>query len=123
MLIVQGHHFIRDQRVIDLLNANQERYVGLFLRKEYDKEADINEMIGNPKDVYKVGAFAQIRQVTMVNQGAQLLLTGIRRINLGDLVHGGPPTVAAVEHWKEKRYIRVPDDIKAYNNELRHELR
>lgn len=59
----------------------------------------------------------------MINQGAQLLVTGIRRIDLGDLAQGGPPSFAAVEHWKEKRYIRVPDDIKAYNNELRFELR
>jgi hypothetical protein len=59
----------------------------------------------------------------MVNQGAQLLLTGIRRINLNGVIRGGSPALAEVEHWKEKRYIRVPDDVKACNNELRNELR
>lgn len=62
--------------------------------------------------------FAQVRQVNRVATGAQLFITGMRRINIASVDSYGPPTIAKVDHWKTQRMAPLTKLVKAYTNEL-----
>lgn len=74
--------------------------------------------------VHKVGTFAQVEEITDLDNGASLLLMGHRRIDLLNIESIGPPTIGIVNHWG-KQYIEDKDDIKvkAYSNEVMNAIR
>jgi ATP-dependent Lon protease len=129
----QGHHLIKDEKTIAVLTAAQKSadcYVGLFLRR-LDKSGKLSaapdieplelfptDSLTSVEDIYKVGVFAQVRQINRVATGAQLFITGLRRINIGGVDRFGPPAVATVEHWATQRMAPLTQEVKAYTNEL-----
>ena len=100
--------------------------MGLFLRKldgdgSTPPQSDIEhygEKILDISHLHTVGVFAQVRQVNLVATGAQLFITGMRRITLESVEQYGPPTIAKVHHWKTQRMIPLTKSVKAYTNEL-----
>ena len=113
--------------MLSAAQKNSDAYVGLFLRR-LDKEgkeitADTNpdfytDSFTNIDQIYKVGVFAQVRQINRVATGAHLFVTGMRRINALSIKEFGPPAIANVDHWKAQRMIPVSKEVKAYSNEL-----
>ena len=110
---------------INALLANNERYVGLFLKTEHDHEKDTAEfdVIKKLDDIYKVGCFAQVQEMIKTAGGLQLALVGVRRLEIDKLVSLGPPTRASVNHWKDHRILKHSNEVKAYLNELRFAVR
>lgn len=121
---------IKDSQTIAAVMAAQKTsngYVGLFLRKQ-DKEGKplspeqgtefLGDKILDMESLYKVGVFAQVRSINRVATGAQLFITGMRRINLDMVQSFGPPAVAKVNHWPTQRMAPLTKVVKAYTNEL-----
>ena len=116
--------------------AKTDRYVGLFLRTDYehDKENAENDVIRKEESIYKVGCFAQVQNMNLLesNIGMQITLVGVRRIDFGSIINFGPPARASVNHWNEQKLARsqgeekarhYTNEVKAYLNELRYSVR
>lgn len=117
--------------MLSTAQKHADGYVGLFLRRP-DKDGKMLDetepgfnidSFNTVEHIHRVGVFAQVRQVNRVATGAQLFITGLRRINIGAVEQFGPPAIAAVEHWKVQRMIPLTKEVKAYTNELLYACR
>jgi Lon-like ATP-dependent protease len=106
--------------------ANDNPYVGVFLRKEEplisDPAADLNppELITDLSEIHQFGTFAKIHDLVPIPdaEGAQLMLLAHRRIQIQDLLEIGPPLRVQVQHHELDPFDAKDDKIKAYSNEI-----
>ena len=59
------HHMIQDEKTIDAILTNSEKFVGLFLRK--DADASPKDVIESTDDIYNVGTIGVIQQIGKKN--------------------------------------------------------
>jgi hypothetical protein len=76
-------------------------FLGLFMRKDLN----IDEIITDDKQLYKVGTFGQVKLVQDTNQGTQLFIMAHRRLIIDEIVTLGPPTIAKVTHWNRPNLV------------------
>jgi Lon-like ATP-dependent protease len=93
------------------------------------------EVITDPSDLFKTGAFAQIQrltrnvanpkptdleeeQETSHHTAATVILLAHRRVDLVSVDSVGPPIDVTISHWPRSEYTGTNDSIRALSNEI-----
>ena len=139
----------------NLQKKEQHAYISVFLREKFPTGVTDGglllptpEVISDPKDLYKVGTFAQIHRLTRglgsVRPGndiirpnddettsdnddedstATVLLLAHRRVDLLSVDELGPPIEGTILHWPRLDYTGADDTIRALSNEILSTMR
>jgi hypothetical protein len=109
--------------------ANNNPYVGVFLRKEAPLITELSdgipELITDLSEIHKIGTFAKVHGITPIpdQPGGQVMLLAHRRIELQSMLELGPPLRLQVNHLERQPFDANDDSIKAYTNEIINTLR
>jgi Lon-like ATP-dependent protease len=138
---------LTDEATIDTLEnlwkqSQEQAYVSCFLRSRHPTGVTEGgvilskpEVITDPSDLFKTGAFAQIQrltrnvanpkptdleeeQETSHHTAATVILLAHRRVDLVSVDSVGPPIDVTISHWPRSEYTGTNDSIRALSNEI-----